>query len=168
MNKTKNLHFIAFLFFSTLIFGQNLQLDLIKELQKTDSIVNSININEKKYSEGIAEGSIITKSIFRKNGGWEAYFLYKEKKDNPPLRIKYNESKYKTYQKFEFYYTNEQLIFVKLNADFYNRKRKNNPIEKKYYFKNSELIFESNPEIDNYKLEYIKQTEQTVLKMIYE
>lgn len=167
MNNTKILYLIEFLFFSILIYGQNPQSDLINELKKTDSIVNFININEKKYSEGISEGPIITKSIFRKNGGWEAYFLYEEKKDNPPIRIKYNESKHKTYQRFEFYYRNEQLIFVKLNVDFYNRKRKNNPIEKKYYFKNSELIFESDPEIDNYKSEYIKQTEQTVRSMIY-
>ncbi len=168
MNKTKKLHFIAFLFFSILIYGQNPKSDLLNELKETDSIVNFINRNEKKYAEGIAEGPIITKSIFRKNGGWEAYFLYKEKKDNPPLKIKYNESKYKVYQRFEFYYKNDELIYTKLNVDFYNRKKRNNPIEKKYYFKNSELIFESNPEIDYYKSEYIKQTEQTVRKMIYE
>ena len=168
LKKTKITYLIGLLFLPILIYGQNLKSELRNELNKIDSIVDLTNRTEKNYSEGIAEGPIINKSIFRKNGGWEAYFLYKEQNGNPPLRIKYNEAGYKTYQKFEFYYQNGELIFAKLNVDFYRGKRKNKPIEKKYYFKNKKLISDSKPELENYGTEYIKRTEETVRIMIYE
>ena len=62
----------------------------------------------------------------------------------------------------------KNLIFAELNVEFYRGKRKNKPIEKKYYFKNSKVISESKPELENYGFEYIKRTEKTVRKLIYE
>ncbi|NEV95035.1 hypothetical protein G3567_12900 [Psychroflexus sp. YR1-1] len=168
MKKTKITYLIGVLFFPILIYGQNLKSELSNELNRIDSIVDLINRTEKNYSEGIAEGPIISKNVSKKNGGWEAYFLYKEQDDNLPLRIKYNQASHKTYQKFEFYYQNQEMIFAKLNVNFYRGKRKNNPIEKKYYFKNSNLISDSNPKLKNYGVEYIKETEKRVRKMIYE
>ena len=160
-------YLIGFLLLPILIFGQNLKSELMNEQNKIDSIVNLINRNEKQYSEGIAEGPIIYKSIFRKNGGWEAYYLHKED-ENIPLRIKYNEAGYKTYKEFEFYYENGKLIFAKLNVDFYRGKRKNRPAEIKYYFKNSKLISKSKLELEKYGTEYIQLTEQSVRKMLYD
>ena len=45
---------------------ENLKSELRNELNKIDSIVDLTNRTEKNYSEGIAEGPIIYKSIFRK------------------------------------------------------------------------------------------------------
>ena len=159
---------IIFLLFPFLIYGQEVNSELKNEINKIDSIIQLTNNTETNFSEGIAEGPIIYQSMFKKNGGWEAYFLYKNLNDNPPIRIKYNEGGNKAYKKFEFYYQNGKLIFAKLNVNFYRGKEKNNPIEKRFYFKNSKLISESNSKSENYGEDYIMQTENYVRKMIYE
>lgn len=149
-------------------FGQNNKTDFKNELNKIDSIVKSINKNENKYLKGRAEGPIIYKCIFRKNGGWGAHYLYKNKNDKLPIRIKYNAADNRTYKKMKFYYQNGELIYSELKVKFYRGKRKNKPIEKKYYFENSKLIFESNSEIEDYNSEYITLTEKSTREMIFE
>ena len=168
LKKTKITYIIVVLFLPFIVYGQNLKSELETELRKIDSIVALTNSSEKNYSEGIAEGLIKYKSIFRKKGGWEAYYLYENPDENPPLRIKYNEAGYKTYEQFEFHYKNGNLIYAKLNVDFYRGKRKNKPIEKRYYFKNSQLFSDSNSELEKYNEEYIIRTEKYVREMIYE
>ncbi|TQI71199.1 hypothetical protein JM79_2126 [Gramella sp. Hel_I_59] len=161
-------YFIGLLFLPFLISGQNLKPKLKEEVNKIDSIVSLTNRTEKNYSEGIAEGPIIYKSLLMKNGGWEAYYLYEKQNDNPPIRILYNEAGYKRYQKFEFYYQNRELIFAKLKVDFYRGKRKNKPIEKEYYYQNSKLLLETNSELKGYGEEYIKLTEKSIRQMIFQ
>ena len=161
-------YLIGLLFIPILTFGQNLKPKLEEEINKIDSVVSLTNRTENNYSEGIAEGPIIYKSVFRKNGGWEAYYLYEKQNDNPPIRILYNEAGYKTYKKFEFYYQNRELIFAKLKVDFYRGKRKDKPVEKEYYYQNSKLILETNSETKGYGEEYIKLTEKSIRQMIYQ
>ena len=168
MNITRITYLIGFLIFPFLIYGQEVNSELKNEINKIDSIIQLTNSTDKNYSEGIAEGPIIYNSLFKKNGGWDAYFLYKDINDNPPIRIKYSEAGNKAYKQFEFYYQNGKLIFAKLNVNFYRGKHKNKPIEKKYHFKNSKLISDSNPELENYGVDYLTQTERYVRKMIYE
>lgn len=168
LRKMKITYLIGLLIFPILVYSQNDNSDLKNGLNKIDSIVELTNRTEKNYSEGIAEGPIIYKRIFKKNGKWEAYFLYKQQSENPPIRIKYYETGNKTYEKFEFYYQNKELIFSKLSVKFYRGKRKDETIGKKYYFKNSKLIFESSSELENYNEKYILRTDKIVRKMIYE
>jgi hypothetical protein len=124
--------------------------------------VKKIDLNENSFEEGIAEGLIKFKSLFRKNGGWTAYYLYENENDNPPLRIKYNESTKKGYDEFEFYYKDDSLIFAKYIQAF----NKGRVSQKIFYYENRKLIHSTS--LDKFEdSRYIKQTEKDVRNLIY-
>ena len=162
----KTTYIIGLLFLPILIFGQNQKTKLKNKLNKIDSIVELINKTEKKYPEGIMEGPIIYSGLFKKNGGWEAYNL--RENDSIPLRIRYNLALRKIYESYEFYYSNGKLIYINLNVTYYRRKKRNKPFERKLYFKDSKLIFDSNPKIKDYDIKNILETEETTRKIIFE
>ncbi len=161
----KNICFLIFLIVYISSYAQNEKLEILNEKAKIDSIVKHIDYNQNKYSEGIAEGSLVALNSDEK-GGWEVYFLYKDENVTKPIRLIYNEVLDETYKTFKFYYEKGELIFTSLNIDFYKGKLKHKPIEKKFYFKNSKLIYESNNELKKYDTEYIQRTEEIVFKMI--
>ena len=161
----KNFCFLIFLIIYISSYGQNEKLEILNEKAKIDSIVEHINYNHNNYSEGIAEGSLVASNPDEK-GGWEVYYLYKDENVNSPIRLIYNEVLEETYKTFEFFYEKEELIFTSLHIDFYEGKGKHKPIEKKFYFKNSKLIYESNNDLKKYDTEYIQRTEEFVFKMI--
>ena len=158
----KNFYFLFFLILSQSSIGQNKNKEVFNEKTRIDSIVQNINSNQKKYNEGIAEGSFHATNP-KEEGGWGAYYLYKEN-INFPVRIIYNEALEQTYKSYKFYYEAKELIFASLNVDFYNEKNKS--VKKSYYYKNSDLFYESKKEQKKYNSNYIKRTEQFVLKMI--
>jgi len=160
---------IIILFFPLTLIGQNndANVETLNKVTRITREVTEINLTEKEFNEGIAEGPIIYKSIFRKNGGWTAYYLYEKQDDNPPLRIKYSQTAKKGYEEIEFYYRDGKLIFAKL-TEIKNR-GKNKGTETKYlfYYKNDELIYATESGKEKYA-EYIKRTEKSVRKLIYE
>ena len=162
------MRFIYFLFFLTIShssFGQNKNELLLKEKVRIDSIIENINSNQNKYSEGIAEGFLNTPDSTEK-GGWEIYYLYKEQKPTTPVRIIYNEALEENYKNFEFFFNDDELIFASLKIDPYQED--SNSIEKNFYFDHSKLIYESNKEFKKYDSDYIRRTEKFALKMIQE
>ncbi|WP_121667378.1 hypothetical protein [Mesonia aquimarina] len=166
VEKMKITYLIGLLLLPILSYGQNLKTELKNKLNKIDSIVELTNRTEKKYPKGIMEGPIIYSGIFKKNGGWEAYYL--RENDSIPLRIRYNLALRKTYESYEFYYSNGKLIYLNLNVTYYRRKNRNESFERKLYFKDSELIFDSNPKIKDYDVKNILETEETTREMIFE
>ncbi len=160
-------YLIVFLTFPLFIFSQNIDEGLKTQLQKIDSIIESINKTDTKYSEGIIEGSIIYSGLFKKNGGWDAYYLYDKKNPKIPLRIRYNLALSKTYENYNFYYLNGELIYTRLSVKYYRRKKKNQSFERKYYFKNSTLILDTNPENENYDPENIIKKEKMTREIIF-
>ena len=160
---------IIILFFPLVLFGQNNEpnIETLNKISRIMREVAKINLTEKDFNEGRAEGPMIYKSIFRKNGGWTAYFLYKNQKDNPPLRIKYSQTAKRGFEDFEFYYENGELIFAKLNVTINRGQNKGNQTERLFYFNNSDLIYATESDKEKYA-EYINRTEKSVRKMIYE
>ena len=159
----KNFYFLFFIILSQSSIGQNKKLEFINEKIRIDSIVQNINTNQKEYNEGIAEGPFHATNP-KEEGGWEAYYLYKEENNNSPVRIMYNEALEQTYKSYKFYYEDKELIFASLNVDFYNEKNKS--VKKSYYYKNSDIFYESKKEQKKFNSNYIKRTEEFVLKMI--
>lgn len=143
-------------FISLVICAQQYNFD--KELVKIDSIVNLIDNNEKQYIESVMEGSIVFSGVFTKKGGWDSYYLYDKNKKDIPIRVCYNQALKKTYESYVFYYLKGKVVFIKLNVKFY--KRSNNSFQRKYYFKDSKLIFDSNPTIENYNLAKVLNYEE--------
>jgi len=151
------------------MFGQNdnATLETLNKVAKIIAEVSKINLTEKEYDEGIAEGTIEFKSIFRRKGAWDAHFLYKNQNDNPPIRIKYSETAKKGYDDFEFYYVNERLIYAKFIKTITRGKDKGVIIDRKFYYENGNLIFTTASEKEKYS-DYIKRTEKTVRFLIYQ
>ena len=160
---------ILLLFFPIIIWGQNNNSETknLTEITKILREVVKINLTENEYDEGIAEGTIEFKSIFRKKGGWTAEYLYVNQNDNPPIRIKYNETAKKGYDDLEFYYRKGELIYAKLTETITRGKNKGKITERKFYYQNSELIYTTESEKEKYS-EYIKRTEKSVREMIYQ
>ena len=160
---------IIILFFPLTLVGQNndANIDNLNEITRITREVAKINLTEKEFNEGIAEGPIIYKSIFRKNGGWTAYYLYENQNDNPPLRIKYSQTAKKGYDEFEFYYKDGKMIFAKLTEFKNGGRNKGTETKRLFYYKDNELIYTTESEKEKYA-EYIKRTEKSVRKMIYE
>ena len=159
-------YIIGLFFLSQLIHAQNTEALIKNKLNKIDSIVELINKNADNYPEGIMEGPIIYSGLFKKNGGWEAYDL--RESDSVPLRIRYNLALKKTYENYEFYYSNGNLIYIYLNVTYYKRKKKNKSFEKKLYIEDSTIIFDNNPEINDYKAKNILKTAKTFRKFMFE
>jgi hypothetical protein len=141
--------------------------ETLNKITRITREVAEINLTEKEFNEGIAEEPIIYKSIFRKNGGWTAYYLYEKQDDNPPLRIKYSQTEKKGYHEFEFYYRDGQMIFAKLTEIKNRGRNKGTETKRLFYYKDNELIYATESEKEKYA-EYIKRTEKSVRKMIYE
>ena len=160
---------IIILFLPLILVGQNNDAN-VENLNKVTRItqeIAEINLNEKEFNEGIAEGPIIYKSIFRKNGGWTAYFLYEKQEDNPPLRIKYSQTAKNGYDEFEFYYRDGKLIFAKLNEIKNRGKNKGTETNSLFYYKDNQLIYTTESEKEKYDI-YMKRTEKSVRNMIYQ
>jgi hypothetical protein len=160
---------IIILFFPLTLVGQNndAKVETLNKITRITREVAEINLTEKEFNEGIAEGPIIYKSIFRKKGGWTAYYLYAKQNDNPPLRIKYSQTAKKGYDEFEFYYKDGKLIFAKLTEIKNRGKNKGTETKRLFYYKENELIYTTESEKEKYSV-YINRTEKSVRKMIYE
>ncbi|GAA4327344.1 hypothetical protein GCM10023115_24760 [Pontixanthobacter gangjinensis] len=160
-------YFLIFLTITISSFGQQKSDLIIKEKDRIDSIIENINSNQNKYSEGIVEGFLKAADSIE-NGGWEIYYLFKEGNSKTPIRIIYNEALEETYKNFEFFYNDEELIFGSLKIAFYEKDQNSESIQKDFYFKNSKMIYESNEELSKYDSEYIKRTEEFAFNMIQE
>jgi len=139
----RNLINILFLIYSVLFFGQSN--DFTAEKIKIENYVKLIDSTQNNYREILAEGPIIYKSLFKKNGGWGAYNLNKKNEPDIPLRIKYNASKDKMHEDLKIYYKNGKIIFASLIITNYKRKWKvYKKIEKKFYFFDNQMILQQN------------------------
>lgn len=149
-------------------FGQ--ESNLIEQKHKIDSYVKLIDNTENDYLEGIAEGPILDEdgSESESVGGWTAYYLYKNPDINPPLRIRFKIALPDTYEEYDLYYKNENLIFARVNVNFYEGKKKDEIFEKILYFSNGKLIWESKSDLIDYNSDSILQTDQFVRNMIYD
>ncbi|WP_417855643.1 hypothetical protein [Xanthomarina gelatinilytica] len=168
MKKTLR-NIIIILFLPLTLVGQNndANVETLNKVTRITREVAEINLTEKEFNEGRAEGPIIYKSLFRKNGGWTAYYLHEKQDDNLPLRIKYSQTAKKGYDEFEFYYRDGKLIFAKLTEIKNRGKNKGTETKRLFYYKDDELIYTTESEKEKYA-EYIKRTEKSVRKMIYE
>ncbi|SMC49789.1 hypothetical protein [Moheibacter sediminis] len=102
-----------------------------------DSLVNEIDINREKFQIMIQEGEIIY-SDNRKNGGWGNYILFDETKNISKIKENVAEKDYTTY---EFYYSNNKLIFLHFKRKNYNRKKIELSENCSIYIFNNELTF---------------------------
>jgi hypothetical protein len=59
--------------------------------------------------------------LFRKNGGWDAYYL--SDNGNNPLRIKYSQTGFKTVETYKLYYKNSELIYAEFVEEYLNKKK---------------------------------------------
>jgi len=131
--------YILFLFLlSYSFYGQQ---GFVFKKNSIDSIVNFIENKQHILKESITEGEIISKKMFKKNGGWEVYVLYNDL--NIPIRITFSENFNHVYRKYVYYYDNKQLIFVDFIIIFQKRKLKEKSKNLKYYFENKQLLFAS-------------------------
>lgn len=167
--KKKLRNIIIILLFPLTLVGQNndTNVETLTKITRITREVAEINLTEKESIEGIAEGSIIHKSIFRKNGGWTAYYIYENEDDNPPLRINYSRTAKNGYDEFEFYYKEEKLIFAKMTEIKKRGKNKGTKTKRLFYYKNNELIYTTESEKEKYDI-YIKRTEKNVRNNIYQ
>jgi hypothetical protein len=159
----KHLKIIILLLFSILSNGQEKNSELTLQLSEIENYTKFIDSTSKEHKEGIVEGPIIYKSLFRKNGSWEAYYLSDNK--NKPLRIKYSQSGYKTNETYKLYYQNNELIFAEFVEEYLNKKIKSN--QTKFYFKNGNLINQTNIETSNLDLKELLREEKRIKDYYY-
>lgn len=164
----RDLFFIGVLMTPYSIICQNISGNLKTELVKIDSIVKSIDENGSQFYEGIVEGPIIYKGLFKRNGGWEAYYLNDKEFENIPIRIRYNLAHSKTYENYQFYYDTGSLVFVNLKVKYYKKGKKDESFERQYYFKNNKLIYDSHPNMETYNLNKVLLEETTMRKICFE
>jgi hypothetical protein len=128
----KYLKIIILLLYSILSYGQENSSQLKNQLSEIENYTKFIDRTSKEHKEGIAEGTIIYKSLFRKNGAWEAYYL----KDslNNPLRIKYNQTGFKINETYTMYYEKSKLCYAEFVEEYLNKKSKTN--QTSFYFEN--------------------------------
>ena len=162
------------LFFSTFLSGQN-KSDAVKKLEEIQLYSKLIDSTAKELNEGIAEGPIEYKGIFKKNGGWTAYFLYKNLKDNPPIRIRYSAAESNLNKEWTLYYKDGRLISADLKISYTSgKKRKLPPFTKQFNFPEGNLRWQSRSDDKNYLIEdttysfdYLFREETLIRKMIY-
>jgi hypothetical protein len=162
----KYLKITILLLYSIISTGQEINSELKKQLAEIENYKIFIDSTSKNYKEGIAEGPIIYNKLFRKNGGWSAYYL--SEKENKPLRIRYSQTGIKTYENLNMYYKNNELIFAEFTEESIKRKKKSNVHNQtKFYFQNGELLHQSNLETTNLDLSELLREEKQIRKYYY-
>ena len=167
MNNKKIFHIAILLFLPIIVLGQ--ESNPIEQKHQINSYVKLIDNTEKEYIEGIAEGPILNEdgSESEAVGGWTAYYLHENPEANPPLRIRLNIAFPETYEQYDFYYRDQNLVYAKLKVDFYEDKEKDEIFEKTFYFLDGEVIVEGEPELLDYTSDSIKLTDKFVRSMLY-
>lgn len=165
---------ILLLLFPIILFGQN-DSESKKALNEIDTYVKQVDSIYKNSKEGIAEGPIIYKSIFRKNGGWVAYFINDEKTKSLPLRIRYSAAEFDKYKELNLYYRNGKLVFADLTITFNSGKLKNKtPYKRQFRFPEGRLQWQTVTEKkefreaeNEYSFKYLFSEESLIRKMVY-
>ncbi len=140
--------------------------ELSSKILNINNYVSTIDSTSSLNSEGIAEGPIIYKNIFHRNGGWTAYIL-RENDSNKKMRIKYSASQYKTRESINLYYNNDGLVFAELSVVFKKGKQKHDvPLVEKFYFEDKNIIYQTNSNSQYYNLDYLLTEEKNILNMI--
>ena len=101
--------------------------------------------------------------MFRKNGGWDAYYL--SDNGNNPLRIKYSQTGSKTVETYKLYYTNSELIYAEFVEEYLNKKIKTH--QTRFYFQNGNLINQSNIETSTVDLSELLREEKRIKEYYY-
>jgi len=151
----KYLKLFVFVFYSLFSYGQESHA-FINEIEK---YTKSIDATSKNFSESIAEGPIVYKSIFRKNGGWEAYYLYNRTEPNKPLRIRYSKNEYDSSESLEIYYRDEKIVYAKYSLE---QKRLMPKQENEFHFVDGELVRHSFTETLNMSVENLLVMEKEI------
>lgn len=159
----KYVKIIILLLFSILSNGQENNSKLMNQLSEIENYTKFIDSTSKEYKEGIAEGPIVYKSLFRKNGGWDAYYLSDNEKN--PLRIKYSQTGSKTVETYKLYYKNSELIYAEFVEEYLNKKIKTH--QTRFYFQNGNLINQSNIETSNLDLSELLREEKRIKEYYY-
>ena len=159
----KHLKIIILLLYSVLSNGQENYSELKNQLSEIENYTKFIDSTSKEHKEGIAEGPIIYKSLFRKNGGWEAYYL--SDSGNNPLRIKYSQTGFKTNETYTLYYKNSKLCYAEFAEEYLNKKSKTN--QTRFYFQNGNLINQTNKESSTIDLNELLREEKRIKEYYY-
>jgi len=162
----KNFKILILLFYSVLLTGQEINFELKNKLSEIENYKIFVDSTAKSKKEGIAEGQIIYKKPFKKNGGWEAYYLSEIK--NIPLRIKYSQTGIKEYETINLYYKNNELIYVEYITEKIGKKNKIiETNQSKYYFQNNELLYQTNFDKTNFDLSELLREEKRIREYYY-
>lgn len=168
-------YIITLLLFHIVLFGQDKSESTVK-LNELKAYVKLIDNTNKNVKEGISEGPIIYKKLFRKNGGWEAYFINDEKDKSSPLRIRYSSAEYDKNTDLNLYYKGGKLVAANLTITFTSGKNKRKlPYNREFYFPEERLQWQSKTDAEefkelesNYSFEYLFDQERLIRKMVYE
>jgi len=167
MNRTIILAFL--LIFPILSIGQNkTDAENISEIDSYLKLIDSTATNE---NESLAEGPIIYNNIFKKNKGWEAYYLVK---NNFLLRVRYSDTDTNLNKDINLYFKNNELVFAELIITYTKGKKKNmQPFKKRYYFFPGRLQWETKNQNEDYEPEeyfynsvYISNEAKKIRKLI--
>jgi hypothetical protein len=163
LRKMNHLKIIILLLYSILSNGQENYSELKNQLSEIKNYTKFIDSTSKEHKEGIAEGPIIYKNLFRKNGGWDAYYL--SDNGNNPLRIKYSQTGFKTVETYKLYYKNSELIYAEFVEEYLNKKIKTS--QTRFYFQNGNLINQTDIETSNLDLNELLREEKRIKEYYY-